>query len=72
MKRARIAVGVVIIGAFAAFLLSWPNNVSQKPIQFKTVPTINYDKVIPNQIITIPPYASPIITGKIILAYNGK
>lgn len=51
MKKAKIMIGIIVIGATLAFLLSWPDKLTQHPQAPITVifsDTI-YDKVLLNQ-----------------------
>ena len=72
MKRARIALGVVVIGGIVAFLLSWPDSLSKYPIDFETFSPATYDRVTPKQIVTTFPYHPKIKTEKVMLASNNK
>ncbi|MGO4288233.1 hypothetical protein [Chitinophaga sp. RAB17] len=68
MIQAKIAVYIILVVGTLAILLSWPSSTYQYPIEFKTISAITYDKTTTIQGITIPPYAQPVMTAKVMVA----
>lgn len=58
MKQARIALGVILLAAILAVLLSWPERRAHIPIDITNTRNI-YDKIVPNENIHFPTPTNP-------------